>query len=111
MLLKQDPTKIGKASIADLNADPLIRWQHTNYLLSVPSILTFKHYSHYLFVTLYIILHSIIHHFSYFIIITIMNITITITIIVLTLITAVLHRSWASCSLCSWQGLAGVTGL
>lgn len=31
MLLKQDPTKIGRVSIEDLNADPWIRWQHKYY--------------------------------------------------------------------------------
>jgi len=31
MLLKQDPTKIGRAGIEDLNADPWVRWQHRNY--------------------------------------------------------------------------------
>jgi len=31
MLLKQDPTKIGRAGIEDLNADPWIRWQHKYY--------------------------------------------------------------------------------
>lgn len=34
MLLKQDPNKIGHASITDLNADPYIRWQHRNYLFA-----------------------------------------------------------------------------
>lgn len=32
MLLKQDPSKIGWASIEDLNQDPWIRWQHKNYV-------------------------------------------------------------------------------
>jgi stearoyl-CoA desaturase (delta-9 desaturase) len=32
MLVKQDPSKIGWASIEDLNQDPWIRWQHRNYL-------------------------------------------------------------------------------
>lgn len=32
MLKRQDPKKIGFADISDLNADPLIRWQHRNYL-------------------------------------------------------------------------------
>lgn len=32
MLKKQNPKTIGFADISDLNADPLIRWQHRNYL-------------------------------------------------------------------------------
>jgi stearoyl-CoA desaturase (delta-9 desaturase) len=32
MLVKQDPTKIGRATIEDLNADPWIRWQHKYYV-------------------------------------------------------------------------------
>lgn len=32
MLMKQDPSKLGKTNISDLNADPLIRFQHRNYL-------------------------------------------------------------------------------
>lgn len=28
MLVKQDKDKIGRADISDLNADPLVRWQH-----------------------------------------------------------------------------------
>lgn len=32
MLLKQDPNKIGRANIEDLNADPWIRWQHKYYM-------------------------------------------------------------------------------
>jgi len=32
MLLKQEPGKIGRASIEDLNADPWIRWQHRYYV-------------------------------------------------------------------------------
>ncbi len=32
MLLKQDPAKIGRAGIEDLNADPWIRWQHKFYV-------------------------------------------------------------------------------
>jgi len=31
MLMKQDPSKIGWASIEDLNQDPWIRWQHKHY--------------------------------------------------------------------------------
>lgn len=31
MLLKQDPAKIGRVSIEDLNADPWVRWQHKYY--------------------------------------------------------------------------------
>jgi hypothetical protein len=33
MLLKQDPKKIGKADISDLNSSRLVRWQHRNYLM------------------------------------------------------------------------------
>lgn len=34
MLIKQDPKKIGRATdVDDLYTDPLIRWQHKNYLL------------------------------------------------------------------------------
>eukprot|EP00741_Cyanophora_paradoxa_P011027 tig00020553_g10659.t1 len=36
MLVKQDPTKIGKADISDLNADPMVRWQHRNYYWFAP---------------------------------------------------------------------------
>mmetsp|Transcript_26683 Transcript_26683/g.45978 ORF Transcript_26683/g.45978 Transcript_26683/m.45978 type:complete len:777 (-) Transcript_26683:419-2749(-) len=36
MLLKQDPTKIGKADISDLNSDSMIRWQHRNYYWFAP---------------------------------------------------------------------------
>jgi stearoyl-CoA desaturase (delta-9 desaturase) len=32
MLVKQDPATIGRADITDLNEDPLLRWQHRNYL-------------------------------------------------------------------------------
>jgi len=32
MLMKQDPTNIGRASIEDLNQDPWIRWQHKYYI-------------------------------------------------------------------------------
>merc|ERR1712000_80462 len=32
MLIKQDPNKIGRADISDLNADPMIRFQHRHYL-------------------------------------------------------------------------------
>lgn len=32
MLIKQDPGKIGRANIDDLNADPWIRWQHKHYV-------------------------------------------------------------------------------
>lgn len=32
MLVKQDKHKIGRSDISDLNADPIIRWQHRNYL-------------------------------------------------------------------------------
>eukprot|EP01132_Coremiostelium_polycephalum_P002351 gene2351-2899_t len=32
MLVKQDPKKIGRANIDDLNADPWIRWQHRYYI-------------------------------------------------------------------------------
>ena len=35
MIIKQDPKKIGRTDISDLNADPLVRWQHKNYLLVV----------------------------------------------------------------------------
>merc|ERR1711871_1919131 len=38
MLVKQDPKRIGKANIADLNADWAIRWQHRNYLWLAPLI-------------------------------------------------------------------------
>jgi stearoyl-CoA desaturase (delta-9 desaturase) len=38
MLLKQHPEKLGQANIADLNADPLIRWQHRNYLWFAPLV-------------------------------------------------------------------------
>eukprot|EP00339_Tiarina_fusa_P014117 CAMPEP_0117005684 /NCGR_PEP_ID=MMETSP0472-20121206/6203_1 /TAXON_ID=693140 ORGANISM="Tiarina fusus, Strain LIS" /NCGR_SAMPLE_ID=MMETSP0472 /ASSEMBLY_ACC=CAM_ASM_000603 /LENGTH=419 /DNA_ID=CAMNT_0004706977 /DNA_START=9 /DNA_END=1264 /DNA_ORIENTATION=- len=31
MLLRQDPSRLGKASIADLDADPMITWQHKYY--------------------------------------------------------------------------------
>jgi len=33
--LKQDPKRIGRTDISDLNADPVVRWQHKNYLLVV----------------------------------------------------------------------------
>ncbi|EGC38433.1 hypothetical protein DICPUDRAFT_45823 [Dictyostelium purpureum] len=32
LMMKQDPKKIGRANIDDLNADPWIMWQHKNYL-------------------------------------------------------------------------------
>ncbi|CAJ0827257.1 5696_t:CDS:2 [Entrophospora sp. SA101] len=32
MLLKQNPNTIGKADISDLNSDPLLRFQHRNFL-------------------------------------------------------------------------------
>eukprot|EP01027_Heterolobosea_sp_BB2_P009944 GEZU01014644.1.p1 GENE.GEZU01014644.1~~GEZU01014644.1.p1 ORF type:complete len:446 (+),score=134.54 GEZU01014644.1:88-1425(+) len=32
MLIKQNPNDIGRVDISDLNADPLLRWQHRNYL-------------------------------------------------------------------------------
>ncbi|BFZ53822.1 stearoyl-CoA 9-desaturase [Savitreella phatthalungensis] len=31
MILKQNPKKIGRTDIADLNADPIVMWQHQNY--------------------------------------------------------------------------------
>lgn len=33
MLVKQDPKKIGRASVADLDADPFIKFQHKYYIL------------------------------------------------------------------------------
>jgi len=35
MIIKQDPKRIGRTDITDLNADPIVRWQHKNYLLVV----------------------------------------------------------------------------
>ncbi|BFZ62916.1 stearoyl-CoA 9-desaturase [Saitoella coloradoensis] len=32
MLLKQNPKKIGRTDISDLNADPIVVWQHKNYI-------------------------------------------------------------------------------
>jgi len=38
MFMKQDPLNIGKADVSDLNADPMIRFQHRNYLWLAPLI-------------------------------------------------------------------------
>ena len=32
MVLKQDPKRIGRSDISDLNEDPVVVWQHRNYL-------------------------------------------------------------------------------
>lgn len=32
LVLKQDPKRIGRTDISDLNADPVVRWQHRHYL-------------------------------------------------------------------------------
>jgi stearoyl-CoA desaturase (Delta-9 desaturase) len=31
MILRQDPTKVGRTDISDLDADPVVVWQHKNY--------------------------------------------------------------------------------
>eukprot|EP00742_Colponemidia_sp_Colp-10_P010523 GILJ01011561.1.p1 GENE.GILJ01011561.1~~GILJ01011561.1.p1 ORF type:complete len:404 (+),score=49.95 GILJ01011561.1:74-1285(+) len=36
MLVKQDPSKIGRSDISDLNASALFRWQHKYYILIGP---------------------------------------------------------------------------
>jgi stearoyl-CoA desaturase (delta-9 desaturase) len=33
MVLRSNPKKAGRVDIADLNADPVVRWQHKNYIL------------------------------------------------------------------------------
>jgi len=35
MLMKQNPKRIGRTDISDLNEDAVVRWQHKNYLLCV----------------------------------------------------------------------------
>ncbi|KAK0751036.1 hypothetical protein B0T18DRAFT_320288 [Schizothecium vesticola] len=35
MVMKQNPRKIGRTDITDLNEDPVVVWQHKNYLKSV----------------------------------------------------------------------------
>ncbi|KAL2753447.1 hypothetical protein ACRALDRAFT_1044231 [Sodiomyces alcalophilus JCM 7366] len=35
MVMKQDPKRIGRADITDLNEDPVVMWQHVNYLKCV----------------------------------------------------------------------------
>ena len=32
MLMKQNPKRIGRTDISDLNEDPVVVWQHKNYL-------------------------------------------------------------------------------
>jgi stearoyl-CoA desaturase (Delta-9 desaturase) len=35
MVMKQNPKRIGRTDISDLNEDPVVRWQHKNYLAVV----------------------------------------------------------------------------
>lgn len=35
MVFKQDPKRIGRTDISDLNEDPVVVWQHKNYLKCV----------------------------------------------------------------------------
>jgi len=35
MVMKQNPRRIGRTDITDLNEDPVVVWQHKNYLKSV----------------------------------------------------------------------------
>ena len=35
MVMKQNPRRIGRTDITDLNDDPVVVWQHRNYLKSV----------------------------------------------------------------------------
>lgn len=39
IVMKQNPKRIGRSDITDLNEDPIVVWQHVNYLVS--SFLTF----------------------------------------------------------------------
>ncbi|KAK8007644.1 hypothetical protein PG989_001634 [Apiospora arundinis] len=38
MILKQDPKRIGRADVVDLDQDAVVIWQHQNYLLSVTTM-------------------------------------------------------------------------
>ncbi|KAK6822748.1 acyl-desaturase [Apiospora arundinis] len=38
MILKQDPKRIGRADVVDLDQDAVVIWQHQNYLLSVTAM-------------------------------------------------------------------------
>lgn len=33
--MKQNPKRIGRSDITDLNEDPIVVWQHVNYLVSL----------------------------------------------------------------------------
>ena len=35
MVMKQNPRRIGRTDITDLNDDPVVVWQHRNYLKSI----------------------------------------------------------------------------
>lgn len=45
IVMKQNPKRIGRSDITDLNEDPIVVWQHVNYLVSFNSRLH-DHWTH-----------------------------------------------------------------